>query len=71
MLKVIEDVVALRGVAGEVGIDVAEDWLCIEVVLNNLGYVAVNHFVVGHPGADGINKQHITGGIGAHEPRYT
>ena len=59
-----------RGVIGEqIGLDVVQDRIFVQVVLDDVLYVGVHGLVVGEAGAKGVGDRNIAGAIGIEETR--
>ena len=66
----LEDVLAIRAVREQIGIDVGEDRLFAHVEADDRRNVGVECLVVGEPRADRIGQRHVAGAVGVEQPGH-
>ena len=66
----LEHVVQLVGSGTEIGVNVVDDRLLVQVVADHRRHIGVDELVVGHAGARGIGDRHPSGAHHIDQARY-
>src|SRR5208337_339942 len=69
--KILQDIFAIRFEVREVGFDVCQDWILIEVVPDHFRHEVIGHLIVCNAGTDRICQADIAAAVSVDETGYT
>ncbi len=63
LVEILQNMVALLGISEQIRFQIVQHRIFAQIVLDDLGHIGIQRFIISHAGAEGVGQSHIPGAI--------